>query len=114
MMRKIMLLAAMVAMVLVAAAPAFAQTTTQRGGGVTAHKSIVQVAQNFFAVTANVNQTVNQQQTVTQTGTATARVNGTGNATAVQVNAAAQIANLTGVNVQNVSQSATNTLTIRR
>ncbi len=112
-MRKIMLLAAMVAMVLVAAAPAFAQTTTQRGGGVTANKSIVQVAQNFFAVTANVNQTVTQNQTVNQSGSATARVNGTGNATAVQLNVAAQVANLTGVNVQNVSQTATNTLTIR-
>ncbi len=111
--KKMMLLAAMVAMVLIAAAPAFAQTTTQTGGGVTANRSIVQVAQNFFAVTADVDQSVTQQQTVNQSGSATAVVYGTGDATAVQTNIAAQVANLTGVNVSDVSQSATNTLTIR-
>ena len=113
-MRQIMLLAAMVAMVLVAAAPAFGQTTTQTSGGVTANKSIVQVAQNFFGVTADVDQSVAQQQTVDQSGSAAAVVYGIGNATAVQTNIAAQVANLTGVNVSDVSQSATNMLTLRR
>ena len=107
-----MLLAAMVAMVLVVAAPAFGQTTTQRGGGVTANDSIVQLCQNFFAVTANVTQNVTQNQTVNQQGTATATVDGTGNSTALQANIASQVANLTGVNFSDISQSCANTLNL--
>ncbi len=112
--KRLMLLAAMVAMVLVAAAPAFGQTTTQTGGGVTANDSIVQLCQNFFGVTANVTQTVDQNQTVDQSGTASASVDGTGNATALQDNVAEQVANLTGVNVSDISQSCANTLNLLR
>ncbi len=69
-MRKLMLLAAMLAMVLAAAAPAFGQTVeggdVQNQGGVTVtgNENLVQVCQQFFTVQNQVAPDIEQTQTV--------------------------------------------------
>lgn len=109
-MRKLMVLAAMLAMMMVAAAPAFAQTQTATGGSgtvsggsIVAKNSIVAQSQNLFNVSGNiVQQSLQQNQTANQT--ASASVVGTGNASATNI--AVQSSNQTGIRIGNVMQSS--------
>ena len=114
-MRKLMLAATMTAMMLVAAAPAYAQTAgpqtggnaTATGGSVTAKNSIVQQAQLFFQVVNNQQQAVEVDQTLTANQRASATVVGTGDATATNVatNVAVDVADQTGGGIENVTAS---------
>ncbi len=113
-MKKLMLLAAMLAMVLVAAAPAFGQDdfeggdVDQQGGNVTAgSNSIVQVCQNFFNVQNQVAADVEQTQTVSQSG-AIIQVGVSGEGDVEQQaelnQAAEQVAEVGNVDISDVNQ----------
>ena len=111
--KKLMLLASMVAMVLVAAAPAFAQqaatggNSAVEGGTVTAEDSIVAQCNNLFNVSGNVvQQEIEQNQTVTQSAAAVnIAIASTASQSAEVTQIAAQIAEQTGIEIGDVTQT---------
>ncbi len=120
-MKKLMLMAAMLAMVLVTAAPAFAQEVEggdvdQTGGSLSASNSIVQQGQNFFNVQNQVAAEVEQDQNVNQQATQTITVEG---AEDVDIDAelnqsAEQNANVGNVNIQDVHLSTAQAIAVSR
>ncbi len=110
-MRKLMILAAMLAMMLVAAAPAFAQTQTATGGNVTiggpsvkGNNNVVAQSQNVVNVSGNVVQQRSTQQQ-TSTNVAIAAVINSTNSSATATAASVQSSNQSGITIGDVSQS---------
>ena len=114
-MRKLMLSATMMAMMVAATAvPAFAQQTgvggnsTVSGGTVVAKNSIVAQSNNLFNVSGNVvQQRIQQNQTVNQNALAlNFALLSTANQNAQVTQVAAQNAEQTGISIGNVTQSS--------